>query len=169
MRLLYIVFSFFSFSVMGFAKFSYPNLDGFTVYLYAGLIAAPFFGGLGLLAARRGGRSSFRWAMNGIVMGGLMVGGLVELMNGKFDSSPAVVHQAKVLEKHEERHKRTVSHMVSLASWRPGHNTEKMRVSENEYAKVVPGTTMMEVKTHAGFFGIEWIESQNILSATKSS
>lgn len=88
--------------------------------------------------------------------GGLMV------LNGYLDTSGASYHQALVLGARRARSKDSTDYYLLLKSWRPGHRTEELTVSDATYRRVRVGRSMLIVTTHPGRYGFEWIEHYRV-------
>jgi hypothetical protein len=78
-------------------------------------------------------------------------------LNGYLDQSQPVNHETLVVGKHISRSKNSTSYYVRVESWRKDGDKESLRVSRNEYDRVVPQKTELTVTTKPGKFKYEWL------------
>ncbi len=144
------------------AKLKYPSLSGWEPHAYTTLVCAPFIIGSAFAISRSkhvsliGAFSRpmiFAWV--GCI--GLIAGG-IEYTNGSLDSSEGVPHTVKVTAKKITKGKKSDSYSIIVSSWREGHTTEKLDVPESLYNTLVAGSSEIEVISHAGALGMEWVE-----------
>ena len=88
--------------------------------------------------------------------------GIVLCMNGGLDVSPAVIHTAPVLRKWCTHGRSSTYYHVAVASWRTGISVEELKVSSDEYQRIVPHRTQLKITTHADRLGFEWLETCSV-------
>lgn len=161
-RALATIFGIVGIGVAVIAKVSYPTLSGWEPHAYTLLGFSPFIIGSAFAISRSNHVSLvgafsrpfvFAW-IGGI---GMLAGG-IELANGKFDTSPGVPHQVKVTAKNVSHGKRSESYSITVSSWREGHSSEKLDVPEQVFNSLQAGSSQIEVVSHQGALGMEWIE-----------
>ncbi len=77
-------------------------------------------------------------------------------VNGAFDNGRPAVHTVEVLGASVTLRDR--DHYVTLRSWIPGHDTERLLVSREQYLRLRPGG-LATVTTRPGLLGHEWLSS----------
>ena len=88
--------------------------------------------------------------------------GTIGLVNGLFDQSAPVVHDAVIVEKYTTKSKNKTTCYVRCASWRTPGETETFRVSAMDYGQIVPHQSHLVATTRAGLLGVEWLESKQV-------
>jgi hypothetical protein len=83
-------------------------------------------------------------------------------VNGWFDTSPPLVHQAMVVKKFSTRSKNSTNYHLLLRSWRSPTDTEKLSVSKRLHDRVAPGKTVVTAVSKKGYLGYEWWVSYGI-------
>jgi len=144
------------------AKVTYPTLSGWAPHAFTALAFSPFIIGSAFAISRRKHVSLvsslsrpfiFAW------LGGIgMIAGGIEFANGKFDASAGVPHTVTVKQKKITHGKRSESYSIIVSSWREGHFSEKLDVPEQLFNTLEEGKSQVEVISHAGALGMEWIE-----------
>jgi len=76
--------------------------------------------------------------------------------NGVYDTGQPAVHAAAVLDA-KATGRRERDHYVTLRAWSPGRDTERLRVTKEQYLRLRPGSTVARVTTRPGFLGHEWL------------
>lgn len=84
--------------------------------------------------------------------------GSAVFLNGYLDDSPAVVRQVTVLDKHTRKNKNSRSYHVTFSGWKPDQPSLTYSVSRHFYEGIQKDDPL-EVITHAGYLGHEWVES----------
>lgn len=90
-----------------------------------------------------------------------------QIINGALDFSPASRHAVKVINKFvsggsDEK----PSYYVYVPSLEHPGRTSNLVISENEFWKILPGETMLEVATKPGRLGVEWVASAKVQDET---
>lgn len=145
---------------------AYPLLDS-TNFLFIGI--ALLFGPLLFIYPRYGfgkplSASELPVAKKAYIWAGVAIWSLLVLVicNGGLDRSvtptEAVVIARQIT---QGRHSKTYSLIVE--SWRPGRDTEELRVNTAIYQAAVPNQTVT-VDVHKGFFGWPWYDNVRIRS-----
>ena len=153
--------------------FAYPVLSGSELLVRALVILVPGLPMFGYLAAallRGTSTSHHAWAP-------LMIGavflfptgsvGSIALLNGFLDQSASAPHDALVVERYTTKSKNSVNYHVRVASWRDAGQTESFQISSAEFNQVIPNQSHLVVTTHAGLFGVEWVESKRLKNGGK--
>jgi hypothetical protein len=105
-----------------------------------------------------------------IVLSGIPLAGAGARMffNGFLDGSQPLTYNVEAVHKYVSRSDDSTSYHLLLSSWRLEGDTEKLSVSSDEYDRVIPGRTRIEVTTRAGRYGYEWVSSYDILDIMKA-
>ncbi len=135
--------------------------------LLLGVIAWPVFAYLSAWLLSGTSRSHLAWA--GLMIGSLFLFplgclGVVAVVNGWFDNSPATEHHAQIVEKYTTRSKNSTNYHVRVESWHTPGDTESFQISSSEYSQVTPHQSQLLVVTHEGCLGIEWFESKRVIA-----
>lgn len=85
----------------------------------------------------------------------LLLLGLVPLLNGWLDKSPASAVKATVIRKTASRGRGGTSYYLIVSSWRPGRSDEELRVGVRTFNNASVGRTIT-VEVHKGYFGLPW-------------
>lgn len=93
--------------------------------------------------------------------------GLVALVNGWLDRSPATERHARIVEKFTRRSKNSTNYHVRVESWRKPGETESFQISSSDYPNVTPHHSELIVVTHDGHLGVEWFESKQVVPNPK--
>lgn len=86
----------------------------------------------------------------------------VEWINGAADHGPAMMHRAHIVEKQPIGDKDYFRYL-HVPSWRPDHDVEKIRVSEEIYDRAAENMILL-VRTKPGRLGLEWVVSSELAS-----
>jgi len=92
----------------------------------------------------------------------LFVSGALLLSNGLFDQSPAEEHVVTVVGKSVKEDKNEPSYHAGLASWWIEGDVRWLNISKATYDMLEPNVSRMQVRTHPGRLGYEWIESYTV-------
>ena len=145
-----------------FAKLTYPTLSGWAPHAYIAAGFSPFIIGSAFAISRSKQLSlmnsfsrPFVFSWLGAV--GMFAGG-IEFANGKFDSSTGIPHTVTVQQKKISHGKRSESYSIIVSSWREGHTSEKLDVTRKVFDALEEGSSQIEVISHQGALGMEWIE-----------
>ncbi|MBP7867134.1 MAG: hypothetical protein KA419_14450 [Acidobacteria bacterium] len=84
--------------------------------------------------------------------------GSAVFLNGYLDESPAVIRQVTVLDKYSRKNKNSRSYHVTFSGWKPDQPSLTYSVSRHFYDGIDKDDAL-EVVTHAGYLGHEWVES----------
>jgi hypothetical protein len=85
----------------------------------------------------------------------LVLLGLLLLLNGRLDKSPASEVKTTVLRKTVLRGRRGTQYDLAVSSWRPGRTLEHFKVTSREFDRAVVGKIAL-VELHKGFLGLPW-------------
>lgn len=110
-----------------------------------------------LLVLHRGlasGWSSLKLCWLFSLIGGICGGvGCGRVINCGFDSAPATVHQVELIKVSQQQTKGRPSYHATVRSWRPGRETESVRLTHDTKAK------RLAIATKPGRLGGEWLVS----------
>jgi hypothetical protein len=125
------------------------------------VVAYPVFLLMSVLLLRGASTSHDRLAPLVIVGVFLMalgsIGG-VALVNGMADNSPPRLVTVPIIEKHLHRGRRgSTSYSITVRSWDRQGETVNFSVSFDEYNRVTPNRSQLELATGRGALGIEWV------------
>lgn len=147
--------------VMG--MIDYTPLDGGTIFLHSllpGLGAAIIMTWFAVKAFRQ--RSSSHHVLLVVLISSIFAwptaftGGKI-FLNGYLDDSPQISHRVIVTGKYWKKNKSSYSYFLKYPSWR-NEETETLRVNKAFYNRIVVDKDMLDIVTHEGFYGYEWIE-----------
>lgn len=80
----------------------------------------------------------------------------VIFFNGALDSSMPADQQTRIVQKCVSHGKGGPGYSLMVASWRPGHDTEKLQVSWSVFSTMHDGEAVL-VEVHPGLFGMQWL------------
>jgi hypothetical protein len=105
-----------------------------------------------------------------IVFSGIPIAGAGASMflNGYLDRSEPATYTVEAVHKYVSRSDDSTSYHVMLSSWRVEFDTEKLSITSEEFDRIIPGQTRIEVTTRAGRYGYEWVSSYEILDVMKA-
>lgn len=126
--------------------------------LAAGLAAAAIAAGVMRRQAFRGRTIAAVLLLAGTVMSFTALD-VLAFMNQGLDGSLATRHEVPIQTKWIVSG-RSPSYMIRTASWRPDHASESFSLASWVWTDVVPGRNTIVIKTHPGYLGVEWIESE---------
>jgi len=149
--------------------YQYPPLHGRDVFMYVlGYVipAGLLFIVLSIVLLK--GRSSSHtdvlinglFAIIGIPLFGF--GGVV-VLNGFFDESAVVYHDARVTDRHYTSSRSSKTYYLKVRSWNGRAAGENIEVDSSFYHRVRVGDTILTVGTRSGYLGFEWLESYRIM------
>lgn len=98
----------------------------------------------------------------GLLLLGFGCMGAIATVNGLADNSRPHERRVTIASKNTSRSKNKTNYRVFIPAWdRPGE-TIKFGVSWEEYNRVQPGRSLMNLTTRDGALGIEWIEKEEV-------
>ncbi len=153
--ILFILFLLGSF-IFAAAQLKYRCLDNIQICLFAGGIVSPFFGFIAWILSYQE-KKRMNYVITSIMFGSMFAAGITIFLNGYFDSSIPANHQVPVFSKYSTRKKSSTTYYLTLASWRPNHQSEEIKVNRDLYERVVPEKSKILLQTKAGFLGFEWL------------
>lgn len=87
-------------------------------------------------------------------------------LNVLLDDNQPRSHRLQVVERTKEiantAKTTSIDYVLLVPSWRLGADYERVSVSEEEYEQVTPRQTEVTLRTRAGRFGFEWLDSYKI-------
>lgn len=147
---------------------AYPPLNGGGLFLRAmpvfflGFPICVLLAGLLLRGTSRSHYAWRGWVIGAVIMFPVGSLGSIALLNGMFDRSPAIEHDAQIVRKYTTRSKNKTHYHVECASWNEPGETENFQVSFSEYGKIVEGRSQIQVTTHQGWLGMEWVKGKQL-------
>ena len=98
--------------------------------------------------------ANIKYVVLGSLIGFPLLGmGIFNGLNGLLDKHNPDLHLTTVTERKMERG----SYYAVVPSWRQKKQSEKIRITSEEYKDIIPGETKMEITTKPGFFHYEWV------------
>lgn len=163
---LWVVLALFAATI--FSVFAYPPIRALDLIGRAAvvcLLGGVVFAYLAAMLLR--GTSTSHYAWGGLMFGVLFLfplgsAGSVALLNGVLDDSPAVTHNAVIVEKYTSRSKSKTHYHVRVASWRTPGATESFQIDSQSYGAIVPNTSHLAVTTRAGGLGMQWLVGKRV-------
>jgi len=92
----------------------------------------------------------------------LFVSGALVFSNGVLDDTPADEHVVTVVGKSVRKDDSKLRYHAGLASWWVEDDVRWVRISKTTYDKLEPNVSLMEVRTHPGKLGYEWIDGYSV-------
>ncbi|MCP3916267.1 MAG: hypothetical protein GY711_11990 [bacterium] len=93
----------------------------------------------------------------------LFVSGGMLVANGILDDSPAEEHIVSVVGKNVRKSKDDLEYSAGLASWWTDDDVRWVPISKATYDLLEPRVSRMQIRTHAGRLGYEWIETYTVV------
>jgi hypothetical protein len=92
----------------------------------------------------------------------LFVSGSLLFSNGVLDETAADEHVVTVVGKSARKKDKKMRYHAGLASWWADDDVRWVRISKATYDELEPDASLMEVRTHPGLLGYEWIEGYSV-------
>jgi len=143
---------------------TYTPLDGWPLALSGLLLSIPLFllflyFAFSLLKGRSASHREFFLVALLALFGFPLAGAGVKIWtNGALDTSPAIEHEVRVVDRYISTSDDDESYHAIVQSWRAGQQTEKITVTESLYRRLSPGSSIMTISTRSGKWGSEWLE-----------
>lgn len=159
-----------SFAFLFVAVFVYMPVHE-SALIFAGLavfvVAYPVFGWVAAHSLRGMSTSHDRWAKLmsvGVLLLGLGSGGLVAAINGLADESQPEGRSLVITDKRISTGKRnSKTYYASVPAWDDRGGMVEFRVSSSEYSSIITGKSKLDLTTHRGRLGIEWLKSKRVI------
>lgn len=92
--------------------------------------------------------------------------GIGLFLNGNLDKAPVKVHYLPVIDKfiNESTDGRRVACIIEYETWRDRGGSERLKVSRDQYEKVVPGKTLIKFAVKPGALGFAWKQEVEIFT-----
>ena len=92
----------------------------------------------------------------------LFVSGALLLSNGVLDPTPAEEHVVSVVGKSIRKDDNKLRYSAGLASWWTEGDVRWVPISKATYDDLEPNVSLMQVRTHPGKLGYEWLDGYTV-------